>query len=126
LIEQREWIDEQGWRLVLVHMSHDEKYPPYLQGIHYGYVDSINDPHCELYRSFGLLKGSLWQLLGPAVWWRGFQAFLNGHQAGKLQDDGIQMPGMFLVSDGKIINSHQAAHAGDHADLTSFATASTS
>jgi len=46
-------------------MSHDKKYPPFLQGIDYGYVDHINDPHCELNRSFGMAKGSLWQLLGP-------------------------------------------------------------
>lgn len=107
-------------------MSHGEKYPPCLQGINYGYVDHINDPHCELYRSFGLTKGSFWHLLGPAVWLRGFQALLNGHRGGKLQGDGLQMPGLFLVSEGRIINSHQASHAGDHGNLKTFADAMTS
>lgn len=33
------------------------------------------------------------------------------------------MPGMFLVSDGKIIKAHKAEHAGDHAEVRSFALA---
>ena len=107
-------------------MSHDEKCPPFLQDINYGYVDHVNDPHCELYRSFGLVKGSPWQLLGPAVWWQGFGAFLEGHRGGKLQGDGLQMPGMFLVSDERIVRSHQATHAGDHGNLKTFADAMTS
>jgi hypothetical protein len=45
-------------------MSHDKKYPPFLQGIDYDYVDHITDPHCELNRTLGMAKGSLWQLLG--------------------------------------------------------------
>ncbi|MDA7614345.1 hypothetical protein N8586_04350 [Verrucomicrobiales bacterium] len=31
-----------------------------------------------------------------------------------------RLPGMFLVSDERIIKSHQAAHPGDHANLKTF------
>ncbi|NCF84530.1 MAG: hypothetical protein GWQ08_03225 [Verrucomicrobiaceae bacterium] len=104
-------------------MSHDNQYAPYLKGINYGYVDHLNDPRCELYRSFGLVKGAVWQLVGPKVWWRGLRAFFYGHDVCKLDRDGTQMPGMFLVSDGKIIKAHKAEHAGDHAEVRSFALA---
>ncbi len=120
-MEQRAWIEEQGWRLVLIHMSHDEEPPPLLEGLDDDQVDHINDPHCELYRSFGLAKGSFMQLFGANVLWRGLRALFEGHGAGKLNGDGMQMPGMFLVSNGRIIKSHRARHSGDHPDLKSFA-----
>ncbi|MCH1502371.1 AhpC/TSA family protein [bacterium] len=69
------------------------------------------------------MKGAFWQLVGPKVWWRGLRAFFYGHDVCKLDGDGTQMPGMFLVSDGKIIKAHKAEHAGDHAEVRSFALA---
>ncbi len=121
MTEQREWIEKQGWRLVLVHMNHDQELPPLIQGIDYGYIDHISDPHCELYRSFDLAKGTLRQLLGLPVWWRGIQAMLKGNRGGKLRGDGLQMPGMFLVSKERIVHAHRAAHVADHGDVRSFA-----
>ena len=120
MTEQKEWIEDQGWRLVLVHMGHDGEHPPLVHGVDYGYVDHIGDPHCELYRSFDLVKGTWWQLLGPTVWLRGLLAFLKGHLPGELHGDGAQMPGMFLISDCQMIKSHRPSHAADHGDVRSF------
>ena len=73
----------------------------------------ISDPNCDLYRSFGLEKGSFWDMFQPSVWIRGFQATLRGHKAGALAGDGLQMPGMFLVRDGEIVAAHRAENAAD-------------
>lgn len=104
-------------------MSHEQAYPPLLPGIEYGYVDHLSDPRCELYRSFELAKGAFWQLLGPSVWWRGLLALLRGHRPGRLDGDGMQMPGVFLISDERIVHAHRAKHAGDHGDLKAFVVA---
>lgn len=119
-------MEAQGWRIVIVHMSHDAERPPLLQGVAYNYVDHVNDPHCELYRSFGLSKGTWWQLLGFSVWIAGVKAMLKGHRGGWQGGDGLQMPGAFLISDERIIASHQAEHVADHPDLDAFAAAAKS
>ena len=106
---------------MLVHMSHDSERPPLLQGVAYGYMDHVNDPHCELYRSFGLAKGTWWQLLGFNVWIAGLKAALKGHRGGMVQGDGLQMPGAFLVSKERLIASHLPEHVADHPDLEAFA-----
>jgi hypothetical protein len=60
-------------------------------------------------------------LFGPKVWWRGFQAgVLNRHGAGRLQGDGFQMPGVFLVFHGQILRSFRHQSAADRPDYTYF------
>ena len=113
--EQESWIETQGWRLVVVHMGEAEKDLPGLGAA----VDQIADPHCELYRSFGLGKAKLWQVLRPRVFLRAFKAIAKGVRGGRLAGDGLQMPGTFLIKDAQIVCSHRA---GDVADLWQTAT----
>jgi hypothetical protein len=107
--EQKAWIEEQGWQLVLVHMDPEGEPLPGIED-----TPQLADPHCELYRSFGLGKGSLWQMFQPAVWKRGFKAVLAGNRGGALKGDGLRLPGMFLVDGGEIVASHRGEHAADH------------
>lgn len=110
-------IDDKGWQIVLVHMGATEETLPGIEGSKLEGAIQLSDPDCELYRSFGLGKGSVWQLAGPTVWLRGFQALLSGNRVGQLAGDGLQMPGMFLVSDSEVIGSHIAKHAADHGSV---------
>ncbi|MEC7450544.1 MAG: AhpC/TSA family protein, partial [Planctomycetota bacterium] len=57
------------------------------------------------------------------VWFRGFAAaILRGHGVGKLQGNGFQMAGTFLVHRGKIVNAHPLKDASDRPDYCSLAT----
>lgn len=85
-------------------------------------VIRISNPDCSLYRAFGLQRGKARQLLGLAVWWRGFKsAILAGNGVGKLVGDGFQMPGAFLLNNGKIVAEHRHRHAADEPNYLELA-----
>ncbi len=121
LATRRSAIEASGTGLVLVHMGSDE------QGrrtfARYGLDDlpRISDPHRRLYRGLDLHRGRFGQLFGPKVWWRGIQAVLAGHLVGKLVGAGTQMPGLFLLHDGRIVRSIRHRSAADRPDYQSFA-----
>jgi len=74
----------------------------------------VSNPNAELYRAYDLKRGQLSQLLGPQVWWRGFQsAILKGHGTGSLVGDGFQLGGAFLIEKGRITKSFPAKNAAD-------------
>lgn len=101
--------------LVIVHMLGKGRENPYLGG-HDG-VARISDPHCDLYRAFGLGKGNLRELLGLHVIWLAAVSIFKGCGVGHLAGDGRQMPGAFLFRDGRIIASQRARSASDMPDL---------
>ena len=101
--------------LVLVHMLQSG------QEMHYlgqnPDIDRIADPRCELYRAFGLGKGGFYEIFGPQVWWRGALAIFKGCGVGHLAGDGLQMPGVFVFFQGKVIASQPAQSASDLPNL---------
>ena len=111
--------DSQGAHLVLVHMLQEGEETQYVGS---GRVSRISDPCCDLYRAFGLGKGTFLELFGPRVWYRGFAAVFKGCGVGHLAGDGLQMPGAFLVKDGKIIKGQKAASAADLPDVEGLFT----
>jgi hypothetical protein len=107
-------LQQKGIQPVLVHMGSMEDGRKMLDRVELKEVPHLSDPSCELYRSYGLARGTVSQLFGPAVWWRGFQsAILRGHGLGTLNGDGFQLGGAFLVRNGKIIESFPAKNAAD-------------
>ncbi|MGI9243201.1 MAG: AhpC/TSA family protein [Verrucomicrobiales bacterium] len=107
--EQKDRIEDHGWRLVVVHMQAGGAELPIPDGI-----EQLDDPHCELYRSFGLAKASIWQVLRPRVWIRSVGSVARGYRGGALAGDGLQLPGTFLVRDAGIAWAHRAEHVADH------------
>ena len=90
----------------------------------YGWVDvaRISDPSCELYRAFGLGRGSVGQVAGPAVLVRGLTALFGGHGLGMPVGDPLQMPGVFLLRDGEIVREHRHDTVADVPDYERLAT----
>lgn len=75
----------------------------------------LSDADKSSYQAFGLSRGSIGQLLGPRVWWKGFQAFIHGHGVGRLDGDGLQLGGTFGVgTDGRIIYRRPNEDASDN------------
>jgi peroxiredoxin len=117
--QQRRRIERAGASIVLVHMGPPE---PGIFG-KYGLDDlpTISDPDCSLYRAFGLKRGTLPMLLGPRVWWRGFQAaILDRHGVGTPLGDAFQMPGIFLIFHGEVLRSFRHQSAADRPDYVRF------
>jgi hypothetical protein len=110
----RHSIERKGTTIVLVHMMTDEDASALFDRYGLGDLARISDPDRLLYGAFGLQRGTLSQLLGWKVWWRGLIAgILNRHGAGSLKGDGRQMPGVFLLKDGEIIYGYRHRSAAD-------------
>lgn len=101
-----------GLEPVVVHMSSLEEGERLL--LSHGLKDTthISDPGCVLYRHYQLGRGTVSQLFGPAVWWKGFQAaILRGHGVGRLSGDGFQLGGAAIVDQGRTVQVFPAANA---------------
>jgi hypothetical protein len=114
-------IEAAGARLVLVHQGSDDDLRPILERHGLGQIDRVSDPAKTLYRALELPRGSLGQLFGPPVWSRGLAAVLAGHGIGPLVGDGFQMPGAFLIRDGRVSAAYRHRHAADRPDCGALA-----
>ena len=77
---------------------------------------AVVDPDLELYRAFGLHRGSIWQLMNPGVVACSLRAASKGHVQGRTVGDALQMPGLFFVQGESILWQKDYAHAGDSPD----------
>jgi len=101
---QWESIRKLGVELVFVHMESDEVATPMLSKFGLGKSLHISDPGQALYRQFGLARGSFTQLFGFRSMIRGFEAGVSLQQFGGAPfGDAFQMPGVFVLKDGRIM-----------------------
>ncbi len=122
LAARRSKLEAAGMTPVVVHMSQPQVAQAMFDSYGLGDVFRISDPGQQLYRAYGLTRGSVKQLLGPKVWWRGFLAALvDRHGFGKLDGDGFQLPGVFVVRDNQIVKAYRHATAADRPDVCEFA-----
>ena len=115
--KKRSEIEEQGSRIVFVHMTSGDIAERYFN--RYGLEGAlhISDPECVYYAAFGLVKGNFTQLFGLSSWILGFSAgVVAGHGVGPQLGDGFQMPGVFAIQDGEVKNSFIHRLASDRPD----------
>jgi hypothetical protein len=122
LAAQRSQLEAAGHRLAVVHMSPPANAAALLARYKLEDIDQFSDPDCRLFRAFELERGTLWQVLGPAVWRRGLFALLR-HGLGKPEGDGFQLAGVFLLRDSRIVASFRHATSADRADYLKLAHA---
>jgi len=121
LARQRKRIEASGVHIVLVHMSSRERFRRFASAYRLDGIDHLADPDRSLYRAFGLRRGGIGQLFGLEVWKRGIQlALRDGHWIGRLESDVMQMPGVFLISNRKVIRSHRHCLASDRPNYFLF------
>ena len=119
LARERQAIESGGTKLLFVHMGTPAQGDEVLAAAGLGDVAHVSDPSASLYRAFGLRRGTFGQLFGFRSWTRGFAA--RKHGVGKLVGDGFQMPGVFLVDRGEIVQSFRHASASDVPDYEDLA-----
>jgi peroxiredoxin len=118
LSKKRESLTKRGIELVFVHMSDEDTAIKYFNNYGLKGVESIADPMCKLYESFGLVKGNFSQLFGLKNWVRGFQVVSKDPSMLSLKQigDGFQMPGIFLIKESEIKESFVHNSAADRPD----------
>jgi hypothetical protein len=122
LSARRQHLESHGVVLALVYMES----PLHMaQRCDYYGLEDVHrfcDPECRLYRALGLERGRFRQLFGWRVWRRVLRAALvDGHGVGALAGDGFQMPGVFLLENGKVINAYRAQTVADRPDYAAVA-----
>jgi peroxiredoxin len=119
---RRKEIESSGTRIALVQMGDDASAAAMFQRYGLGDVERFSDSSQSLYRAFGLELGSIRQLFGLKTWWRGFvAAVLHGHWFGKIRGNVYQMPGAFLVHEGKIVTAYRHRTVSDRPDYAAIA-----
>ena len=118
LSKKRPELERRGVEIVFVHMSDNKTAQEYFTKYNLKGVKSIPDPSCKLYADFGLVKGSASQLFGLKNWARGFEVVAKDPSILSLKQigDGFQMPGVFLIQNGKIMESFIHKSAADRPD----------
>lgn len=74
---------------------------------------AIADPERVLFQAFSLHKGKLRDVVGLRSLMAGLRATFRGNGVGKPVGDVWQMPGAFVLHEGRVIWSHAFRHAGD-------------
>jgi peroxiredoxin len=123
LASNRAAIESRGPRLVLVHMADHAVAADYFARFNLPNIPHVSDPQKHLYSALGLRRGSLRQLFGLKCLVRGFKAgLIDRHLVGRLVGDGFQMPGVFLIHQGQVLNSFIHDSAADRPDYCAIAS----
>lgn len=119
LASQRARIEQEGTRLLFVHLSSEDELLDLLP-TNLLDVARLADPNQTVYRAFGLGRGRLMDVFGPAVWSR-FVRVLFRRGCGLINRDIFQMPGVFLVYHGQVIRSFRHQKISDRPDYLAIA-----
>ena len=122
LATDREQLAAAGLKLAVGHMSSSASAGTLLARYGLDDVDHFSDPDCRLFRAFDLARGSLWQVLGPDVWLRALPA-LAKYGLGKIEGDGFQLGGAFLIRDGKVIAAKRLTSSAERINFARLAEA---
>jgi peroxiredoxin len=121
LAKTQKQIEQLGVSIALVHMSHPKQVSTTVKRYGLEEVDQFCDGTCEIYRAFGVERGSFLQLFGPKVIWRGIAATLKGNILGALDGDGFRMPSIFFMHEGQIQGSFRHQSAADRPNYVDLA-----
>ncbi len=118
LAERQSVIKNKGIELVFVHMSEKDVAEDYFKRYRLAKSVHISDPFCQYYAAFGIVKGNFSQLYGLRTWIRGFAAKRQGHELelARALGDSTQMPGIFIIKDGTVVDKFIHKHASDRPD----------
>ena len=118
IAERRAEIEARNVKICFVHMAKLSEATSYFDECNLNDIDHVSDPDCVYYESFGLIKAQFGQLYGLQVWLRSAELALKdlGALRQKRIGDGFQMPGVFLISKGKILEKYINSRVSDRPD----------
>lgn len=121
LAAARSHLEASGTGALLVFLDPEAVAGPLAAKYGLGDLPRICDTQQKLYEAFGLARGPLGSVAGPAVWWRGLKALLEGHMVGVPHSDVRQMPGAFVIRHGKIVAAFRHVTSADRPDYCELA-----
>lgn len=103
--------------LVIIHMGNNQQTIQWKKDYSLDKAIWIEDPDRNLYHASGLKRGSFSELFNLKLVKKGIKAFLKGHGVGPQDNDGFQMPGVFKLENGKLIELHKYQDVSDTPDF---------
>jgi peroxiredoxin len=103
--KNKQYIEDRGVKIILVHQLSVFEANHYFEKFNLEHISSISDPELMLYKGFYLQRGKLSQIFGMKDFKELFfraNLFKLGISSSK-DEDPFQMPGVFVVKDGEII-----------------------
>ena len=113
-------LDKRNIKLIFVHMAEEEYGDEYLEDYGLKGEEHISDPDMSLYEYFGLQKGGLRELYGLKTWTRVIGLKYGGETKQSLGNI-KQMPGIFVIQNGTVLNSFIHKSAADKPDYLGIA-----
>ncbi|MBL4648127.1 MAG: redoxin domain-containing protein [Aureispira sp.] len=124
----KEELNRLNIKLVFVHMSEESYGDQYFKEYNLESEEHVSDPDMTLYEYFGLQKGTFRELYGLKVWSRAINLEF-GLETKKPLGNMKQMPGVFILKSGAIVNSFihkSAADKPDYLEVSKFICSGTS
>lgn len=110
-------MEKSKTKVVFIHMAENNVAEEYFEKFGLAHAEHVSNPDCSYYIQFGLTKGTFGQLFGLQTWRRGFKLKSEGLDFKmKSVGDSFQMPGIFLVHEGKVKDSYIHTKASDKPD----------
>lgn len=107
-------IQQAGGDAVLVSMDEPPRLHLFKEQLQLPFV-CLSDSQQAGYRAFQCPRGSVWSVIGPAIWWRAIKS-LFVHGLGRPQGDVMQLPGSFVIDrTGTICFASRSRHSADWA-----------
>lgn len=113
-------LSARGVEVVLVHQGTQAQGDEVLAQFGGGAFARVADPERKLYAAFNLKVASLGRAFGIPMWLRAFEVVRSGVSLGKLVGDGWQMPGCFVLHQGRVLSSFPYDMVSDRPDYLAF------
>lgn len=128
LHNNRDAIEQQGVKIVLVHMASPEEAQLYFKHYDLINVEHISDPDCTFYEVFRLRRMNLKELLNLKTWKSHLDMMIMPKQnigIDKPSGDRFRMPGIFLIYQEELLKSYKHAFISDRPDYIALASLET-
>jgi len=115
-------IEARGSQLAIVYQETPEGMRPLLDKYGLADVEQFSDPDRSMYEAFQLHLTSFGNLFSVKTFVRGFKAALkDGHGFGGVTSNVYQMPGVFLVHEGRVVREFRHQAPSDRPDYSGLA-----
>jgi len=122
----RSTIEGKGVRIALVHMGTDDQARNLLDAFGLDDLPRFSDPDRRLYEAFGLERTTMGKLFQPKTLFDMVKTSVTSDVAlrrtvGKVVGDALQMPGVFLIRDGRIVGDFRPDQLTERPDYLELA-----
>jgi len=104
---------------IFVHMSDVERGAEFFESYGLKGVAHISNADKSLYKEFGLVRGTLNQVIGPKVIAAGVKDLFK-FGIGKIEGDSLQMQGAFILEGESVAKSFKSKTVSDTVDFSNF------